>query len=251
MEELEKKVDFVEESDKLIQLFREFENVVKQKCIKMGIKTDGKNVNELINELMKKDSYFKRKKDEINTIRKVRNLNSHEAGGKYKYIVYPSPEINNKLENIINEIKKTPTIYNSTTCIKEKDIYCKKLDDCIYDTIKTMSERMYTHIPILENKKLIGVFSENTLFDVVKNDSRIIIDQKTKFSSIKDYLKIENHSMEEFIFVSKIKNIYDIEEMFKNYFSRNKIIGCIFITDNGKSTENILGMLTAWDVLGN
>lgn len=251
MEELEKKVNFVEESDKLLQLFKEFEEVVKQKCIKLGIKTDEMDIKSLIEELCKKDKYFKSKEKEINIIRIIRNINSHNWGGGYKYVVYPSPEINNRLEKIINEIKKPPMIYDSSICIKRKNIYCKNLDDCIYETIKVMSEKMYTHIPILENEKLIGIFSENTLLDVVKDESGIVIDEKTKFSDIKDYLKIENHSMEEFIFVSRKKDIYDIEEIFKNYFSKNKRIGCVFVTDNGKSTETILGMLTAWDVLGN
>lgn len=244
-------VNFIEESDKLMQLFKEFEEVVKQRCKQLNILTDNMSINYLIEKLSKKDTYIERKKDEIDMIRKIRNLNAHNRGENHKYIVYPSPEINNKLEKIINEIKNPPMIYNTSICIKRKDIYSKNLDDRIYDTIRIMSEKMYTHIPILENEKLVGIFSESTLLDIVKNDNKIVIDEKTNFSNIKNYLKIENHSMEDFQFISKTKNLYDVEKIFKNYFSRNKRIGCIFITDNGKSTENILGMLTAWDILGN
>lgn len=159
--------------------------------------------------------------------------------------------MNNRLEKIINDIKNPPMIYDSPICIKRKDMCCKTINDSIYETIKIMSKKRYTHIPILENEKIIGVFSENTLLDVVKCDTGIVLDENTKFTSIEQFLKMEKHSMEEFIFVSRRKNIYDIEEMFKDYFSKNKRIGCIYVTENGKDTENILGMLTAWDVLGN
>ena len=37
----------------------------------------------------------------------------------------------------------------------------------IYDTIKEMTKKLYTHVQILENEKLVGIFSENTLLDIV------------------------------------------------------------------------------------
>ena len=130
-------------------------------------------------------------------------------------------------------------------------MYCKALNDNIDSTIKDMIEKVYTHIPIIENNILIGVFSESTLLDIINSDKGIIVDKNTKFKEIEEFLKIENHTAEEFIFISRNKNIYDIEEIFKNYFSRKKRIGCIYITENGKSNEKILGMTTAWDILGN
>ncbi len=76
-------------------------------------------------------------------------------------------------------------------------------------------------------------------------------DENTVFSYIQNSLRIENHSMEDFVFISKNRTIYDVEELFKNYFSQNKRLGCIYITEHGKKNKEIRGMLTAWDVLGN
>ena len=244
-------VNFEKEADKLISLFKELEDVIKNECKKCAIDTNEKSISLLINELSKKNNIVRRNKDELDLIRNVRNLNVHQQIDKYKYVVYPSPEINNKLEMIINEIKNPPMIYYSEMCIKKSNMYCRKMNHSIYDTIQEMTKKLYTHIPIIENGKLIGVFSENTLLDIVKRDNVIIIDEKTTFKDIEENLKIENHTMESFKFISKRKNIYDVEDMFKNYFGQHKRIGCIYITENGKENENILGMLTAWDVLGN
>lgn len=38
--------------------------------------------------------------------------------------------------------------------------------------------------------------------------------------------------------------------MFQNSFKENKKLAVIFITENGKETESILGMITAWDLAG-
>lgn len=105
-------------------------------------------------------------------------------------------------------------------------------------------------MPIFENNKLVGIFSENTLLDIVRLEQGIVLDEDTNFSIIRDALKIENHSIENFEFISRKRNIYDIEDLFKDYFSSHKRMGCVYITENGKKEENILGMLTAWDVLG-
>lgn len=244
-------VNFEEEADKLISLFKELEEVIKNECKRYAIDTNEKNISFLINELSKKSNIVKRNKDDLDLIRNVRNINVHQQIEKYKYVIYPNPEINKKLEKIINEIKNPPKIYDSKICIKRSNMYCRSLSDGVYETIEEMTEKLYTHIPIIENGKLIGVFSENTLLDIVKRDNGIIIDENTTFNDIKENLKIENHTREEFKFISKRKNVYDVEDMFKNYFGQHKRIGCIYITENGKENENILGMLTAWDVLGN
>ena len=184
-------------------------------------------------------------------IKQIRNINTHQRSDKYRYVVCPNPDMNIKLKNIIEEIKNPPTIYNSNMCIKKQYIYCKTLNDEVEHTIKAMIEKTYTHIPIIENGIIIGVFSESSLIDIVNKENGIIIDKSTKFSDILEYIKMDNHTTEEFMFISRNKNIYDVEDIFKNYFQRKKRVGCVFITEHGKSNENILGMLTAWDILGN
>lgn len=244
-------VNFEEEGDRLVSLFKELEEVIKNECKKIGIITENKDISNLINNLSEKNNIIRKHKNELDLIRNVRNLNTHQRVDKYKYVVCPSPEINTRLESIINEIKNPPMIYDSKMCIKRPNMYCRNVNDNVYETIKTMSERLFTHVPIFEENKLVGVFSENTLLDIVRIQTGIILDENTNFSSIREALKPERHSMESFEFISRKKNIYDVQNLFKNYFSTHKRVGCVYITENGRREETILGMLTAWDVLGN
>ncbi len=245
------KDEFKNETDKFIDLYKELEYLIKQECNKIGIEAkETDSLNYLINKLSKKNNLIKKHKEDLNFIRKVRNINWHEKDKEYRYVACPSPTTTNTLQNIINEIKNPPFVVNSKMMIKKKDIFYKTINSSIFETIKTMSEKLYTHVPIFDGDNLVGIFSENTLLDIVRLNKRMILDENTNFSTIRDALKIENHSMETFIFISKNKNIYDVENLFKNYFSMHKRIGCVFVTANGKKEENILGMLTAWDVLG-
>ena len=244
-------VDFKKEADKLIDLFKELEQLIKLECEKVGINTENEDISTLIFRLSKKNNLIRNYKKDLDIIRDVRNINSHIKDDKYKYVVCPSPDINIRLENIINEIKKPPVIINSNIMIKWNDIYKREITDNVFETIKTMSEKVYTFVPILEKNKFIGVFSENTLLDVIKKDECIILDGKTDFSQFKENLEVDNHSMEKFEFISRNTNIYDVQALFNNYFSNGKVLGCVFVTEHGNKNESILGMFTAWDVLGN
>ena len=244
-------VNFTEEGNKLIDLFKELEEIIRKKCNVSGIITEDTTLDSQIKELSKKNSVVRKYQDELMIIKQVRNINTHQRNDKYGYVVCPNPDMNIKLKTIIDEIKNPPTIYNSNICVKRQNMYCRNIDDTIEETIKVMIEKVYTHIPIFENDVLVGVFSENTLLDIVNKETGILIGKDTTFRAFQDYLKIENHSSEEFKFISRNKNIYDIEDIFKDYFTRNKRLGCVYITENGKENEKILGMLTAWDIFGN
>ena len=244
-------VNFTEEGNKLIDLFKELEEIIRKKCNVSGIITENTTLDSQIKELSKKNSVVRKYQDELMIIKQVRNINTHQRNDKYGYVVCPNPDMNIKLKTIIDEIKNPPTIYNSNICVKRQNMYCRSIDDTIEETIKVMIEKVYTHIPIFENDVLVGVFSENTLLDIVNKETGILIGKDTTFRAFQDYLKIENHSSEEFKFISRNKNIYDIEDIFKDYFTRNKRLGCVYITENGKENEKILGMLTAWDIFGN
>ena len=243
--------DFKKETDKFLDLFKELEQVIKSECEKVGISTENEDINTLINRLSKKNNLIRNYKNDLDLIRDVRNINSHKKDDKYKYVVCPSPDINIRLENIINEIKKPPVIFESNIMIRWNDIYKREITDNVFETIKTMSEKVYTFVPILENNKFIGVFSENILLDVIKEKEGIILDGKTDFLKFRENLKIDNHSMEKFEFIARNTNVYDVQELFNNYFSNDKVLGCVFVTEHGKKEESILGMFTAWDVLGN
>ena len=57
---MENSIDFIEEGDKLINLFKELEEAIKNECKKNGIFTDEKNIGYLIKVLSEKNSVVKK-----------------------------------------------------------------------------------------------------------------------------------------------------------------------------------------------
>lgn len=200
---------------------------------------------------LKNKKFFARFYEPITIARKIRNVLTHNKTKDCKSILAVSDEIMNSVDSLIKLIEQPTKAVDSSMTIKAKDIFSQNIDDRIYDAIKVMNEKIYTHIPIYEGKNLVGVFSENVFFNIMLKEEEILLDKDVTFTAIKSYLDIESHTGEEFLFVDRNKSILEIEEYFENYFARNERLAVVYITNSGKKTEQILGMITPWDILGN
>lgn len=230
----------------LINEFRnsyiELENLIKTKDIK--------NNQNLI-----EDSYLisgNQEKNFIKECREMRNMLSHSKvilnGKSFDYFV-PTLEVVEKLKIIINKIKNPKLVTN--ICVSLNNIYSKKLEDLILPSMKEMSEKIYTHLPILNNEnKVIGVFSENTIFSYLLDEEIIEISKITKFSELQKYLDVNKHLSEIFKFVKRTTTIKEAKKIFEEELKENKKIGMVFITENGRKEESVLGIFTPWDLAG-
>ena len=116
--------------------------------------------------------------------------------------------------------------------------------------MKIMSKNDFTYVPVLERRKLIGVFSESTLFDYILKWQGAVIDEKLAIRDLDEAIHINNHASEAFIFAKKDITVIEIEDIFRKGFKDNKRIAAVFITEDGIETGELLGIITAWEVAG-
>lgn len=153
------------------------------------------------------------------------------------------------LKHIVEKIKKPRLI--KEIYISSEQVYSRKLDDLIFPAMKEMSEKIYTHIPILDDKNIvIGVFSENTIFSYLLDQEIIEISDKMIFKNLDKYLDVDKHLSEVFKFVKRNTTIVEAKKIFENELKENKKIGMVFVTERGKKNEPILGIFTPWDLAG-
>ena len=193
---------------------------------------------------------FRQLKEELEFIRKIRNFLSHKKTGE-EYPIQPSNDVIILLDNVISYIDNPPKAYDS--CVKIIDVCAATGNELIFPYMKKMKEKVYTHVPILENGVLKGVFSENTLFGALIEDELIYEKDKTTFSDelIAKYSQINNRASECFEFVKKDCLLEDVRELFQQKFEENKRLAMVFITQNGKPQERVLGIITPWDIMSN
>jgi CBS domain-containing protein len=116
------------------------------------------------------------------------------------------------------------------------------------DVIAKMNANVYTHVPILRNGAVIGVFSENTIFSYVAEHRNVVIDPNTRIEAFRDYVPLTKHVSEVFEFLPQRASVADVLLKFQNSIRDKKRLAAVFITDDGESTGRLLGLITAWDL---
>ena len=208
------------------------------------INTYNLNKNEPpINYLMNIKAY-KSYKDELDYCREVRNFLSHEPKIDKEFAIIPSDEMIKLIKSLINMVSASPNI---SKIMKNIDnIFYANENDYVLSSLKKLTHKKYTHIPIIKNNKIIGVLSKDSIFNYLIDNDFEKINNNLKFIDIKDYTKLDESK---YLFVRKDVTIdqviYDVEKR----LSKGDRIAYIFITTDGMKDGNVLGLVTPLDLL--
>ena len=177
----------------------------------------------------------------------LRNLLVHNS---HLDMALPSESYVDMFEDLVKEIK-SPKLVSKIMVPFKKMFYCSK-NDSLIKAVDIMTKNKISNVPIIENRKLVGVFSESSLFILreVENHHLVLDLSDETFDKHLDKLQTDNHPSLEFQFVSRKMNVYDALKQFTNIgFDSQKRTELLFVTDRGKPHEEILGIISAFDLL--
>ena len=229
----------MDNSQLFIEKYKELESVVR--------KTYGLPEQDSISYFLKKQDKFNRYYDDISFCQEVRNFMQHKKKINGRFAIEPNDAMLAFIEQLITRVASRPQCID--ICIKFNDIEWRSPSDSVKAAIIIMRQKVYTHIPIIENGVLVGVFDENSLFNYVAENEIIDVDDTLSFNDILQYLSVKDREMEEFLFVKSTMYVEDLEKEIQKYFYKNKRVGIAFLTVNGRENEPIQGMITPWDII--
>jgi len=191
---------------------------------------------------------FRSIKKELAYCREVRNLLTHNPKIDGRYAVEPSDAMIALLDRTISRVTNPQRAKHIWVPVAQ--VVCAQQEDLVRPAMVSMYEKSYTHIPIVKNGIVTGAFSENTLLTCLVEDEIISIGKNTRFSHIARFLALDKHRTESFYFIGKEMPVSQIQDLFAKADQAGERIGLLFVTENGKQTEKLLGILTAWDIAG-
>ena len=118
-----------------------------------------------------------------------------------------------------------------------KKVYTADIDDSLEKVISSLSDKMYNHVPILENNRLCGVFDEISLYEMHIKGVRITPELKFKDN-------------EKFIFFNENAYIDELIREFDRAYDEGKRIGLVFLNNTGKIDNFFTGIISTNDILG-
>ena len=171
---------------------------------------------------------------QLTAVREIRNFLSHTPSYDNKPLLVPTESAVKILTNIITKITGPRTVYN--ICIKPSCISSAKIDDQVAPVLKLMTDRNYQIVPILEGGKVIGIFTENS--KIAKE-----ADASTTFYQLKKHIDLNSHIGKDVLFMPKDASIELAKDKVAECFAGGDRISAILITENGKQTEALVGLL--------
>ena len=189
---------------------------------------------------------FRHLSSELDYCREVRNLLSHREKISGSYAVEPSEAMVETLRSTIDRITNPAKAHH--IMVSRKQVVAKTINDLIRPAMAVMLEEKFSHVPILKDERVVGVFSEAVLLRCLVESETLNISDAMRFRDLDQYLPLENHISEVFRFVGRNSYATDIADMFDEADRSEDRIGMIFVTENGKASERLLGIITAWDI---
>lgn len=178
--------------------------------------------------------------DFLKTASDLRNILSHEND-----VCSPTEDFLNEFRTISKAILSPFSCFDVCT----KNVDCGYLSMPIEKAAKEMDEKAITHLPIVdEGGKVVGVFSRSTLFDAFRRTKTLSLDSSYTLKDIREDILLQGHSNEDFFFVPKRMNVLTAFKMILKKKAHDKTVGLLFVTENGKQSEKLLGVISAMDL---
>ncbi len=239
---MERRADKMMNSERFIDLYKVLEDELEAKYRREG----RPYTNTVYQFICDKESEPFREK--LDLCRQIRNLITHSAEINGKAPVEPASELIDAMNHVIAYLRRPPLAVDYA--VKAENLFKAALSDRMMWLMRRMEERGFSHVPVMDNDKLIGVFSISSVFTfVMKRGS--CVDENTRMRDILREISPESHVSERFLFASSDATVFSVKEMFSGKKSQHeKRVAAVFITKDGTSASSLIGMITPWDLMG-
>ena len=182
---------------------------------------------------------------QLDVCREVRNLLTHNADQSGAPIVEPSQALLDQLYEIISYVQKPQSALAFATPVEK--LLKAHANERALDIMRRMEKHGYSHVPVVDDGILQGVFSKSAVFSHIMSGG--CIDSTTRIIEFSRYTGITGQRGSRYAFIDSSSSYLDARNMFEKDTGRNNRLAAIFITESGDPGGLLLGMLTPWDVM--
>lgn len=183
----------------------------------------------------------------LNLVRELRNSLIHDFDMNKDGLFIISDKTLNFLRNEVNLLSNPLSSYDISTKVNSEMF---PIEDVQLNIIlRRMSEKGYMQMPVVTNEGILqGVFSPNTILRYFV-DNKQPLDPQATIRELRNYIPIDKHVSEYYEFVSRNELAQNVSKIFDKYTKNGKKLVMVFVTEHGKITEKIIGIITAYDIV--
>jgi len=223
-----------------LDLFNKLEKHLNQQ---LGA-TEYYGFRRLISRLSKDNGIIDTYKQDLIEYSELRNAIVHKSTGEV--IAEPHQTTVDQLQKIYDLLTHPPLVMS----IAASPVYTCETKQYVSEVVVKMTTQFYAYVPVLHDRRFVGVFSENTLAkwlaDLSPTESISL--SKVTIGQLQDYYDRPDDKANAYDFVAQETDVYSIRQKFLSFTSEKKRLGALFVTANGRREEDIIGIVTAWDL---
>lgn len=171
----------------------------------------------------------------------MRNIIAHNND-----ILVPSDKFLEKFEKVVNKITKPLTVRDIMT--RYSDLKTISLNTTIGDCVDLLKRSGFSTLPVIDRDNLLGIFTEKSLYDYMSLNRSKNVDKSMKIKDIIEAIDLNNHPRKYYDFIGVNTNIYDAYQMFDKDIKQRREMLLLLVTENGKVTESLLGIVALRDL---
>lgn len=127
----------------------------------------------------------------------------------------------------------------------KQKVYSVSIDDSVGKALKIMYENSFSQLPIFKDGKFVDLLTNNTISRWLGScvSDEIFSLRETTIKEVLSYTE----NPDSYFFLNKDESLQEALERFQYFESIGKPLDAVLITENGKPTEELLGIITFSD----
>ncbi|RPF53304.1 CBS domain-containing protein [Aquisalibacillus elongatus] len=227
-------------SERFLFAFNKIEKVLNEDLNQQGQYI---SFSKAVYKANKQNRVVKRFKDDLLEFAVLRNAIVHERTEPEYVIAEPHDSTVEKIEKILSELTEPKTVIPTF----QQEVKSFDVNDSLADVLTVIKESNFSQFPVYDKEEFKGLLTANGITNWLAKtvEEDLLSREETMLSELIEY----EEGTDNYHFVSRDVTIYEAEDIFKEQVNKEDRIDAILITHNGKTSEKLLGIISAWDII--
>jgi len=121
-------------------------------------------------------------------------------------------------------------------------------ENTIDEVMNLMEQSGYSKIPVIQNNRLIGVFTEKAFYYYLALLPDQAVSRRMKVKELLEAIDLDGDPAPYFDFIARAADVFQALRRFRRDFKEKNKLEMLFVTENGQKHELVLGILTLKDL---
>ena len=198
--------------------------------------------SQMLRRVGKREKSVRNFEFDLKEYAQLRNAIIHERAGDEEVIAEPNDIVVKAIEHAAKVITKPPTVFP----LFQRQVITIDPDTPLKKGLKIMYSSGISKLPVTENGRCVGVLSSNTIVRWLGSrveGGGVDLDSTTAGSVLAFRRKRDRYK-----FISRRTDLFSAIDTFESYEHKGERLLALLITENGKESEKIIGIMTLSDL---